>query len=91
MTQTQTIVERRADTLRAHDENITDRLNRIEDMLLKTTEMLTRHVAADEQLKPALDELITLWRGSKLVLPVLASVVVAFVGVLTWAKDHIRW
>ena len=87
----QPVTERRTDTLRAHDENIKDRLNRIEDMLLKTTEMLTRHVAAEEQIKPALEELITLWRGSKLVLPILASVVIALVGVLTWTKDHIRW
>ena len=88
---TQTIAERRTETLRAHDENITDRLNRIEDMLLKTTEMLTRHVAAEEQIKPALEELITLWRGSKLVFPILASLVVALVGIIAWSKDHIQW
>ena len=87
----QPVTERRTDTLRAHDENIRDRLNRIEDMLLKTTEMLTRHVAAEAQIKPALDELIILWRGSKLVFPILASLVVALVGIIAWSKDHIHW
>lgn len=76
---------------REHEEDMRHRLDRIEDLLTCTKEALTRHIAEEATLKPALEELITLWKGSKILFPILAALSVAAAGAFTWIKEHVRW
>jgi len=41
-------------------------------------------------MKPALEELVALWKGSKLIIPMLASGAAMLWAAWTWAKDHIK-
>lgn len=75
----------------AQAKDLTHRLDRIEDLLKETSDVLLKHVAAEEQIKPALDELITLWRGSKIILPLIVSLAVGAAALVSWIKEHIRW
>ena len=62
-------------------------------MLIEIREMLTQHIALDAEMSPAINELVTLWRGSKLmgrILVGLSAAGAAVAGVLLWAKDHIK-
>ena len=47
-------------------------------------------VVAQETMKPALEELVALWKGSKLIIPMLASGAAMLWAAWTWAKDHIK-
>ena len=47
-------------------------------------------VVAQETMKPALEELVALWKGSKLIIPMLASGAAMLWAVWAWAKDHIK-
>jgi len=47
-------------------------------------------VISQETMKPALEELVTLWKGSKIMIPLLASAAAMIWAVVAWAKDHIK-
>lgn len=47
-------------------------------------------VIAQETMRPALDELVSLWKGSKILIPLLASAAAMVWAVFAWAKDHIK-
>lgn len=68
-------------------------LGETREMLIEIREMLTQHIALDAEMNPAIKELVTLWRGSKLmgrILMGLSAAAAAVAGVLVWAKDHIK-
>ena len=55
---------------------------------------MVAHVAEERETKAAIDELILLWRGSKLVVSgfkILIPVFAAILGLAVWVKDHFRW
>jgi hypothetical protein len=63
------------------------------EMLIEIREMLTQHIALDAEMNPAIKELVTLWRGSKLmgrIVVGLSSAIAAVTGIFVWAKDHIK-
>jgi hypothetical protein len=47
-------------------------------------------VISQETMKPALEELVTLWKGSKIMIPLLASAAAMIWAVVAWVKDHIK-
>jgi len=47
-------------------------------------------VISQETMKPALEELVTLWKGSKIMIPLLASAAAMIWAVVAWAQDHIK-
>lgn len=42
-------------------------------MLLEIRDKINAHVIEADQIRPALDELVALWRGSKILIPILAA------------------
>lgn len=70
--------------------NIHRRMDTQDTMLLEIRDKLNAHLASESEVKPALDELIALWKGSKILIPMLASAAAMVWAVVTWAKDHIK-
>lgn len=66
--------------------NIHRRMDAQDSMLLEIRDKVT----AQETMKPALDELVTLWKGSKILIPMMASMAGILWALWTWAKDHIK-
>ena len=76
------------------------RLDRIEelardmqDLARATHDTVVSHVAEERETKAAIDELILLWRGSKLVVSgftIMIPVFAALIGAAMWAKDHFK-
>ena len=62
-----------------------------QDALLKEIrDMVISHIATEREIKPAVDELVAMWKGSKLIIPILASAGAMLWAVLAWAKDHVK-
>lgn len=59
-------------------------------MMLEIRDIMTHHVAESEQIWPALEELVTLWRGSKMLLPIISVGVGMVWAIYAWAKDHLK-
>lgn len=66
--------------------NIHRRMDAQDAMLLEIRDKVT----SQETMKPALDELVTLWKGSKMLIPIMASMAGTLWALWTWAKDHIK-
>ena len=69
------------------------RLDAIEEVGRATHDCIIGHIAEERETKAAIDELILLWRGSKLVVSgfkILIPAVAALIGAVMWAKDHIK-
>lgn len=66
--------------------NLNRRMDKQDAMLLEIRDKVT----AQETMKPALDELVSLWKGSKIVIPMMASAAGIIWAFWTWAKDHIK-
>ena len=81
--------ERRKDNSDAI-ENMHRRMDTQDKILLEIRDKIIAHLAAEEQVKPALDELISLWKGSKILIPILASAAAMVWAVFAWAKDHVK-
>jgi len=89
--------ERRVEDRRTwHDEAaaLHERLDKIEKLAEETHTYMVAHIESEKETKAALDELILLWRGSKimvsaakLVIPVFAAII----GAAVWARDHFKW
>lgn len=65
-----------------------------QDILLREIrDTLLAHLAIDKEMKPPLDELVSLWKGSKVISAILAALFAFGAGVwalFSWAKDHIK-
>ena len=76
------------------------RLDRIEELARGTHELarsthdsVISHVAEERETKAAIEELIMLWRGSKMMVSafkILIPIAAALVGVAVWFKDHLK-
>jgi hypothetical protein len=86
-------VERRA-TWRAEADSLQARLDTIESLSRATHDTLIEHIAGERGTKAAIDELVLLWRGSKLVVSgfkILIPIAAAALGAALWIKDHVKW
>ena len=79
-----------------HDEAaaLHERLDKIEKLAEDTHSCMLAHVESEKETKAALDELILLWRGSKMMVSaakIIIPIVAALVGAAVWARDHFKW
>mgnify|MGYP000935056579 FL=1 len=84
----------RRQTWRAEADNLHERLDTIEALSRATHDSVVAHIAEERGTKAAIDELILLWRGSKLVVSgfkLLIPIFAALLGAALWAKDHVKW
>lgn len=89
--------ERRVEDRRTwHDEAaaLHERLDKIEKLAEETHTYMVAHIESEKETKAALDELILLWRGSKMVVSAAKLVIpifAAIIGAAVWAREHFRW
>jgi len=86
-------VERRQNW-RVEADNLHERLDAIEALSRATHDSVVAHIAEERGTKAAIDELILLWRGSKLVVSgfkILIPAAAALLGAALWVKDHVKW
>ena len=86
--------EERRVAWRVEAEMLHARLDAIEELGRKTHDCIIGHIAEERETKAAIDELILLWRGSKLVVSgfkILIPVAAALLGAALWLKDHVKW
>ena len=73
--------------------NIHRRLDKQDELLREMRDMIVEHTATEERLRPHLEELVALWRGSRVIAAILTSVV-AMIGAgwaaISWAKNYIK-
>jgi len=70
--------------------NLHRRMDSQDRMLTEIRDTMTDHIARQSEIKPALDELVALWKGSKILIPILAGLSAGVWAFLVWAKEHIR-
>lgn len=70
--------------------NLHRRMDSQDKMLLEIRDKINMHVVESDQIRPALDELVTLWRGSKILIPILAAGAAMAWAVIAWAKEHLK-
>jgi hypothetical protein len=71
-------------------QNLHRRMDTQDALLKEIRDMVISHIATEKEIKPAVDELVAMWRGSKLIIPILASAGAMIWAVVAWAKDHVR-
>ncbi len=74
-------------------QNLHRRLDKQDEMLLEIRDTITVHVAESEQIRPHLEEVVALWRGSRLLVGIIGGVAVAMGAVwslITWAQAHLK-
>lgn len=59
------------------------------ERMIVVHELLVQHIERDKEMKPALEELTTLWKGSKLIIPILSAVAIGLAGAWAWVKTEI--
>ena len=67
--------------------NIHRRMDSLDEILREIRDTLIGHIAEEKDYKPALQDLVSLWKASKIVVPAGAGMW-AFV---VWMKDHVKW
>ena len=70
--------------------NLHRRMDSQDTILREIDRKITAHVAESDSIRPALEELVSLWKGSKILIPILASMAAAVWAVVAWAKEHIK-
>jgi hypothetical protein len=70
--------------------NLHRRMDNQDKMLLEIRDKINSHVVESDQIRPALEELVTLWKGSKILIPILAGGAAMIWAIIVWAKDHIK-
>lgn len=74
-------------------ENLHRRMDTQDALLLEIRDKVVAHIAKESEMKPALDELVSLWKGSKVISRILATLCAfgaAVWALFVWAKDHIK-
>jgi hypothetical protein len=66
--------------------NIHHRMDLQDDLLREIRDK----VISQETMKPALEDLVALWKGSKIMIPMMASAAGLLWAFWTWAHDHIK-
>ena len=66
-----------------------DIVHETRERMIVVHDLLVQHIERDNEMKPALDELTTLWKGSKLIIPILSAVAIGLAGAWAWVKAEI--
>ena len=72
------------------DHDLINNINRRMDLQDDLLREIRDKVISQETMKPALEELVTLWKGSKIMIPMMASAAGLLWAFWTWAQDHIK-
>ena len=59
-----------------------------------THDTVVAHVAEERETKAAIEDLIVLWRGSKMMVSafkILIPLAAALIGAAVWVRDHVKW
>lgn len=70
-----------------------EQLNRQDDILLDLRDTIKEHLAESKDIGPAIKELVTLWKASKLLGAIFAAAAAAIASIwslFVWAKDHLK-
>jgi hypothetical protein len=70
--------------------NLHRRMDELLRMQIEMRDRMNDHIARQSEIKPALDELVALWKGSKIIIPMLVAGATAVWAVIAWAKEHVR-
>lgn len=70
--------------------NLHRRMDEQDRMLRDIDRKITGHMAEVNIIRPALEELVTLWKGSKILIPLLLTLGGAVAAAISWGKDHIK-
>lgn len=65
-------------------------MDRQDEMLLEIRDKINAHIAESDNLRPALDDLVALWKGSRLLVPIMTGLAAAIWAVVSWSKDHLK-
>jgi hypothetical protein len=83
---------------RQSDLDLSRRMDNQDALLREIKDTLIHHIAKDEErqdidgpVAKALDEIVLLWRASKVVIPVAVAVAVGLWAFVSWWKEHIKW
>lgn len=74
-------------------DDLNKRMDKQDELLKEIRDKLVAHVASYDEIKPALNELVNLWKGSKIMgalFGALGAGVAALAAAVIWAKDHIK-
>lgn len=66
-----------------------DIVHETRERMITVHNLLVEHIERDNEMKPALEELTTLWNGSKLIIPILSAVAIGLAGAWAWVKAEI--
>ena len=75
-------VHRRLDLTHEVIHDTRDKISLVHDLLVE-------HIKNEAAMKPALEELTVLWKGSKLIIPILSAVAIGLAGAWAWVKAEI--
>jgi hypothetical protein len=81
--------ERRA--LQLDMQHLHERFRNIEDLARATHDAMVFHVQEDRETNKAVEELLTLWKGSKMLasaMKIIIPVVAGFSAAIFWFRDH---
>lgn len=70
--------------------NLHRRMDAQDKMLLEIRDQMTKHLSESEASKQSLDELVTIWKGSKILIPLMAAICAGAWSLIVWAKEHVR-
>lgn len=74
-------------------DDLNKRMDKQDELLSEIKEAVIKHKTQFEEMKPALDELVSLWKGSKVISSIIAAGCAVGAGLwalIVWAKDHIK-
>lgn len=74
-------------------EHLHRRMDAQDALLLEIRDKIVAHIALEAEVRPAIDELVALWKGSKVMSRIMATLFAAGAAVwalFVWARDHIK-
>jgi hypothetical protein len=72
------------------DHELIHRMDRQDEMLTEIRDKINAHLIESDNMRPALEELVSLWKGSKLIIPIMSGLAALIWAVVTWGRDHLK-
>ena len=79
-----------AEERRSINPEILHRIEKQDDLLVEIRDMVVLHIKTEEETLRNVKELVILWQGSKIIIPVLVAAISILGGLFVWLKDHIK-
>lgn len=67
-----------------------DDIAELKTLITSLDTKLTVHITKEEDVWPAIKELVIIWKGSKIILPFVATCLIAGWAVIEWFRDHVK-